>query len=232
MQSEVIPQTATRVDRPEAGLAVITVDDGKVNAFTPALLVQLDQLLGELAREGLAVVIAGRPGRFSAGFDLAVLGAGRSQASELVRAGVGVLLRVLTHPRPVVAACGGHAIGMGAFLLVAADYRVGAEGNFRIGLPEVASGIAISSMVFELCRPRLTATALNRTLRGETVSPAGALADGYLDELADLPGLLDVAVERASAMAANPPAGFEATKAALRGPVVESVRARMEADLA
>lgn len=231
MQGEPIRHTL-HVERAETNVAVIAIDDGKANALRPTLLSRLDQALVELASEGIAAVITGRPGWFSAGFDLAVLRSGGSDARDMVRSGISVLLRVLTHPRPVVTACSGHAIGMGAFLLVASDYRVGAAGGFRVGLPEVAGGIAIPQVFFGLCRPALTAAALNRTLRGETVSPVQALADGYLDQLVEASRVVAVAVERASAMAANPAGGFQATKAALRAPVIEAVRQRMEVDLA
>ena len=60
----------------------------------------------------------------------------------MVRLGAELALRVLSFPRPVAIACNGHAYPMNAFLMLAADIRIGTEGAFGIGMNEVAIGIA------------------------------------------------------------------------------------------
>src|SRR5215831_5149845 len=114
----------------DGSVAVIGLDDGKANAITLDVLAGIDQGLVK-AREGgaTAVLLAGRPGRFSAGFDLSVMTAGESQMRELVTGGAELLLRIFTYPMPVVCACTGHALAMGSLLLLAADVRVGAAGD-------------------------------------------------------------------------------------------------------
>ena len=112
-------------------VAVVTLDDGKVNALSRQMLTDIDGALDRAVADGAIVVLTGRPGVFSAGFDLRVLRAGGEEALAMVRAGFELAARVLSFPRPVVIACNGHAIAMGAFLLLSGDYRVGAAGLER-----------------------------------------------------------------------------------------------------
>ena len=89
------------------------------------------------------MAIIGRPGKFSAGFDLSVMTAGPDQARDLLRAGADLALRIYTFPIPVVLGATGHALAMGAILLMAADVRIGADGPFKVGLPEVEIGMPL-----------------------------------------------------------------------------------------
>ena len=135
--SEIV--TIRRVD----DVAVLEFDDGKANALgndtIDALLAALDEVDGNAD----AVVLAGRPGRFSAGFDLKVMGSGPEAAQAMLARGVDLFLRLYLYPRPVVAACTGHAIAAGAIILMSCDLRVGTRGEFKIGLPEVTIGMPL-----------------------------------------------------------------------------------------
>lgn len=119
-------------------IAVVTLDDGTVNVLSQQMLGDIDGALDRAAADGATVVLTGRPGVFSAGFDLRVLRAGGEEALALLRAGFELAARVLSFPEPVVIACTGHAIAMGAFLLLSGDYRVGAAGPYKITANEVA----------------------------------------------------------------------------------------------
>ena len=112
-------------------IAVVALDDGKVNALGPELLAGLQAALDRAEKEAKALVLTGRPGRFSAGFDLSVLGGGGAAGRDLVTRGAETALRLIDFPLPVVAACSGHAIAMGALLLLASDFRIGATGSFE-----------------------------------------------------------------------------------------------------
>ncbi|HYK66019.1 MAG TPA: crotonase/enoyl-CoA hydratase family protein, partial [Patescibacteria group bacterium] len=136
-------------------VATITMDDGKVNAMSPAMLSALNDALDKATSDRAIVVLTGRRGTFSAGFDLKVLGAGGPDAQQMVTAGFELGYRMLSFPAPIVVACSGHAIAMGAFLLLSADYRLGADGPFRIGANEVAIGITMPHFGVEICRQRL-----------------------------------------------------------------------------
>jgi enoyl-CoA hydratase len=128
-----------------AGVATVSMDDGKVNVMSAAMLRELTTAFERAEKDGVTVILtSARGGIFSAGFDTQILARKDPQeVFEMVRLGAELAARVLAFPRPVVAACPGHAYPMGAFLLLASDIRIGAEGSYRIGLHEVAIGIPV-----------------------------------------------------------------------------------------
>jgi enoyl-CoA hydratase len=137
-------------------IATITIDDGKVNALSLAVLAELNAALDQAERGGAVVILAGRDGVFSAGFDLPALRGGGPDAIAMLRAGFELAARLLAFPRPVVIACTGHAVAMGVFLLLCGDYRVGATGPYKITANEVAIGLTMPRAAVEICRQRLT----------------------------------------------------------------------------
>src|SRR5262245_33488570 len=164
-----------------SGVATVTMDDGKANALSPSMLSVLNDALDRAEKDDVAAaVLAGRPGRFSAGFDLNVLRAGGSDAEAMVRGGFELAERLLGFPRPVVVACTGHAMAMGSFLLCAADYRVGVAGDFKIQANEVALGITMPYSALALMRYRLTPAAFDRAVGLSALfTPATAMAAGW-----------------------------------------------------
>ena len=115
-------------------VAVVRIDDGKANAISHAVIDGLNAALDAAERQAGAVVIIGREGKFSAGFDLSVIKQGPDAAVGLLKAGAALALRIYEHPQPVVMGCTGHALAMGAILLMAADIRIGSTGPAKIGL--------------------------------------------------------------------------------------------------
>src|SRR5262245_27071908 len=111
--------------RLEQSIATITLDDGKVNALSPAMQSQINRALDQAVGDRATVVLTGRPGVWSAGFDLGVLRSGGPAALDMVRSGFALAERLLAFPQPVVIACSGHAVAMGLFLLLSGDYRIG-----------------------------------------------------------------------------------------------------------
>src|SRR3954468_10810787 len=105
-------------DRIEDAIATITMDDGKRNALSPAMLAELNAALDRAEAARALVVLTGRDGVFSAGFDLRVLGNAGADAAGMVRTGFELAARLLAFPTPTVVACTGHAIAMGAFLVL------------------------------------------------------------------------------------------------------------------
>ena len=120
------------------GIVQISLDNGKANVVSLDLANQMITLLDKAEEDGKGVLLCGSPGMFSAGFDLKVIASGMEKAQAMMQAGVLMIERLYKHPQPVVIACEGHAIGMGEFMLLAADYRVGAKGAFTIQLPETS----------------------------------------------------------------------------------------------
>lgn len=168
---------------PENDFTLISMDDGKANALGFDMLAQLDAALDEAEQAGKVVIIAGRPGKFSAGFDLKVMGQGGDGMMNLLRAGANMSRRLLNFPTPVVLAVSGHALAMGALVLLSADYRVGVHGTYKIGLNEVAIGMTLPYFGIELARARLAKTHVGAAVTLAKVYDAqGAVEAGYLDE--------------------------------------------------
>jgi enoyl-CoA hydratase len=163
-------------------IATITMDDGKVNVLSRAMLNELGAALGRAAADRAVVVLTGREGVFSAGFDLPVLRAGGAEAADLLRAGFDLAARLLAFPTPVLVACPGHAVAMGVFLVLSGDYRIGIRGPYKLTANEVAIGMTMPRGAVEICRQRLTPACFNRAVvLAEVFAPEDAVAAGFLD---------------------------------------------------
>ncbi|MEG5265905.1 crotonase/enoyl-CoA hydratase family protein [Pseudomonas sp. JDS28PS106] len=166
----------------EEGIATLTLNNGKVNAISPDLIVAFNAALDRAEQDRAVVILTGQPGVLSAGYDLKVMTSSPQAAIELVAQGSALARRLLAHPFPIVAACPGHAVAKGAFLLLSSDYRIGVEGPFSIGLNEVQIGMTMHHAGIELARDRLRKSAFQRAvINAEMFDPAGALAAGFLD---------------------------------------------------
>lgn len=215
------------------GVAVVQLDDGKANAISHQVIELFHAALDRSLDEAGAVAVLGRPGRFSAGFDLSVMTAGDQPMQELVLAGAELLLRIYGHPQPVVAGCSGHALAGGAILLMASDTRIGAAGDFRIGLNEVAIGMALPVFAVELARDRLTPTELTAaTSQGRIYDPEGARAAGYLDRVVDADAVAGDAVAEARRLADLRRGAVAQTKKRLRSATLQRIRATLDEDVA
>jgi len=217
------------------GVATISIDDGKANALSHAVLEGIESALDQaLNAEVGAVVVEGRDGKFSAGFDLAVMTAGPTEARDMLGRGAELGLRFYELPVPVVFAVTGHALAMGGILQCCADVRIGAEGPYRIGLPEVRIGMPVPAFAVELCRDRLSPRWFNRAVQlGEGLDPHQALQAGFLDEVVELDQVRPRAQEVAADLAANVHRGpFRMTRSTTRGALAGQLRDALADDLA
>lgn len=218
----------------EDGIGRIHLDDGKMNVMSPAMQAAIGDALDQAERDDVVVVFRGRPGVFSAGFDLGILrGDDTAPGTAMVLGGFELAARVLSHPRPVVVACTGHAVAMGLFLTLACDYRIGLDAPHRLTANEVAIGLTLPRAAEELLRHRLTPSALDRAaLLALDVGPADAVRDGVLDEVV-APDVFDVRVEEvARSMCALEPVAQRTTKARVRSAVVGRLRTAISLDRA
>jgi enoyl-CoA hydratase len=215
----------------EGSSSRITMDDGKLNVLTLEMLTGLHEAFSRAEGDGLPVVLRGREGAFSAGFDLQVLRSGGLGAADLLNAGFTLAERILSFPTPVAIACTGHAVAMGLFLVVAGDYRIGVDGPYRFTANEVAIGFTIPRTPVELCRHRLLPGYFDRTIiLAEVFSPNSALAGGILDRVVE-PSELDGAMDDlAASLAALDVKAHAAAKLRARAPALEAVRAAVAAD--
>jgi enoyl-CoA hydratase len=205
--------------------SIIWLDDGKVNALTREIIGACSDGLDRAEKEAQALVIVGRPGCFSAGFDLPVLRQGGDTARELFRAGGELALRLYAFPRPVVIACTGHAVAMGAILCLSVDCRIGADGDYKIGLNEVAIGLPLPVLGMELARDRLSKRHLDRAaLQAQMYSPREAVDAGFLDRVAPQTAVIDESIDEARRLASLDPAAHRTTKLQLRGDTIARIR--------
>jgi enoyl-CoA hydratase len=161
------------------GVATIVMDDGKANALSPAMIAAVNGALDRATSDGAVVILTGRTGIFSGGFDLTTLRAGGPDAAQMLEQGFRLALRLLEHPAPVIIACNGHAVAMGVFLLLSGDYLIGADGPFRLVANEVAIGLTITFTAIELCRQRLAPSHFIRVVGlAEIYAPVDAVAAG------------------------------------------------------
>lgn len=199
------------------GVATIAMDDGKVNVLSLSMLAAINEAFDRAEAEQVAVVLTGRPGVFSAGFDLVTLQAGGPEASAMGRGGFALAARVLAYPYPVVAACTGHAVAMGAFLLCSCDYRVGAGGSYKLTANEVAIGFPLPDVAIAILRNRLTPSALNRAAAlAEVFTPENAVANGFLDRVVAPESVLEEAQNLVRTLTALDATAHAITKSAVR----------------
>jgi enoyl-CoA hydratase len=172
------------------GIATLTLSNGKVNAISPDVIAAFNAALDRAEQDRAIVVITGQPGILSGGYDLKVMTSGPQNAIDLVAAGSTLARRMLAHPYPIIVACPGHAVAKGAFILLSADYRIGVEGPFSIGLNEVQIGMTMHHVGIELARDRLRKSAFHRSvINGEMFDPQGALEAGFLDKVVTVDAL-------------------------------------------
>jgi enoyl-CoA hydratase len=166
----------------EDGIATLTLSNGKVNAISPDVIAAFNAALDQAVTDRAVVIITGTPGILSGGYDLKVMTSGPKEAVSLVTAGSTLARRLLSHPFPVIVACTGHAVAKGAFLLLSADYRIGTDGPFSIGLNEVQIGMTMHHAGIEIARDRLSKSAFPRSvINGEMFNPKSAVDAGFLD---------------------------------------------------
>ncbi len=226
--------THTLIELEDApGVLTITMDDGKANALSPAMFAELNAAFDRAEADDVgAVVLAGRPGRFSGGFDLSVLGGPQDEAMGMLRAGFELSHRLLSFPRPVVTASTGHALAMGSFLLLSGDHRIGAAGAFKIQANEVAIGLPVPAPAVAILRHGLTQPAFDRAaVLAHTFDPESAVAAGWLHQVVAPDDVIPTAQSVAAGLVATlDPSAHAISKLRVRAHALDELRAAIDAD--
>lgn len=218
----------------DGDIVVTRVDDGKANAITHDIVGGLHAALDRAEADDIgAVAIIGRPGKFSAGFDLAVMQSSMDNARDLLRAGGELALRIYTFPKPVVLGCTGHAMAMGAILLLSADSRIGALGQFKIGLNEVAIGMPVPRFAVELARDRLSKRQfVPAVAHAKLFDAQGAVDAGYLDLAVEPDDVEAVTLDHTRHLASSLKRGaFQLTRTFMREELGQQLKAGMDRDM-
>jgi enoyl-CoA hydratase len=216
----------------EENYAIITINNGKANAISHEVVAGLNESLDQASVENKVVILTGKTGFFSAGFDLKVMSKSPESAKELVTKGSRLSLRMLSFPQPIIVACSGHAIAKGAFLLLSADYRIGVEGAFKIGLNEVMIGMTMHNAGIAIAKARLSEVYLNRSVNNaEMYSSKQAIAAGFLDIIVPPGELILTAIKVAKMSAKLNKKAHAETKLKVRKQHLEALEIAIELDL-
>ncbi len=214
------------------GISSITLDDGKANVLSPQMFRAVNEALDRAQADNNVVLLSGRPGVFSGGFDLAVFKQDPAAQFEMLKAGALLTQRLRSFPAPIVAACTGHAIAMGVFTLLSTDFRIGAAGAFKIWVNEVHIGMTVPRFAIETCRQRLAPAHFHRAVvTGELHTPQQALAAGFLDELVPVGELLQAARQKALALARVGRKEYLATKLRADAAALQVLREAIRQDI-
>lgn len=215
----------------ENQIAVITLNNGKVNAISPQVIEELNAALDQAEQEKSVVILTGQAGIFSGGYDLKTMKESLASAIALVTAGSTLSRRLLSFPFPVIGACSGHAIAKGAFLMLSCDYRIGCKGDFKIGLNEVAIGMTMHDAGIEIARNRIPRNYLTRSvINAELFAPETAILAGFLDHIVEPEQLLDTAKAAAKQMLSLNMRAHKGTKLKERKSILAALDAAIEND--
>jgi enoyl-CoA hydratase len=212
-------------------IATITMDDGKANVMSGAMLAALGDAFDQAERDASVVVLTGKRGLFSGGYDMAMFASTQAEIARVIRAGGELVYRILSFPKPVLIACTGHAIAQGAFILLAGDVRIGVSGDRKIGLNEVALGLTIPFYGIEVARQRLTPAWFNHAcVTAALYDPETARTAGFLDQLVAPDELAAATALEAKRLASLNAGAHAAVKLRVRKTALMAMRAGIDAE--
>ena len=209
----------------EDEISIITLDDGKANVFSEEMTQAINDCLDKVPTDSGSLIITGRPGMFSAGFDLKVIASGDvPKIKKMSLSGFKLLSRIFSFPRPVVAACSGHGIALGTFLLCCCDYRIGIKGEFLLGANEMKTNMVIPTPILELIKFRISPSHKYRSIIGaEMYQLDKAIDAGLMDEVEEAETLMDAAIKKAKDLATMGHPSYTLTKALFIKDVADSI---------
>lgn len=211
-------------------IAHIVLDDGKVNAVGHTFIDSVNAALDSAEQDQAgAVILQGREGMFSAGFDLGEFKKGPEPGMAMVVKGMELLIRLYSFPLPLVAACTGHGIAMGAFIIMACDSRIGTRGAYKVTLPETAIGMELPPVLLALTASRIPPQYMTRVaIQSEVFDPDQAVAIGFLDEVVEADALDARALAEAEKLMQLPPREYAANKLFVRKNALADMQAALE----
>jgi Delta3-Delta2-enoyl-CoA isomerase len=206
-----------------------------VNALSPELIAAILRAVQTAPREAKrALVLSGSPGMFSAGLDVPALLKLDRPAMECVWHDFYALMNALaSSPIPIAVAITGHAPAGGTVLALFCDWRVGAEGDFKIGLSEVQVGLPLPPVILSALRRLVGARQAERlAVTGLLVSPGNAAMLGLVDEVVPAAQVVDRALEWCQDLLALPKAAMDLTRGQARADLVGEFARDIEHEVA
>ena len=198
----------------EDDISIITLDDGKANVFSPEMSYQLNGCLDQVDTESGCLIITGREGMFSAGLDLKTIQSGDvDRIVEMSSRAFKLLARIFSFPRPVIAACSGHGIALGTFLVCCCDYRIGIKGDYMLGANEMRTNMVIPTPILELIKFRVNDSHKYRAVLGaEMYNFNQAQEAGLIDDVVEIDNLMTAAKDKAKDLATMGHPSYTMTK--------------------
>ena len=195
-------------------ISILTLNDGKANVFSAEMSKQVNECLDQVETEKGCLIITGKEGMFSAGLDLKTIQSGDvDKIMEMSTNAFMLLARIFSFPRPVIAACSGHGIALGTFLLCCCDYRIGVKGDFMLGANEMRTNMVIPIPILELIKFRVNNSHKYRAVLGaEMYTLEQAIEAGLIDEVVDSKDIMKAAKEKAKDLQAMGHPSYSITK--------------------
>ena len=214
----------------ENDISIIKLDDGKANAFSFEMLSQVNALLAQVPKDSGALVITGRDGLFSGGFDLKTLATGdMEKITMMVQLGYRLLLELYSFDRPIIAAVSGHAIALGLFVTCSADYRIAIDGEYVCQANEVRNNMDIPPQIMEILKARVNKNYFYPAVfHSDTYSVQDSIAVGYIDEVVSAEKFMDRVMEKANELASLPHPFYANTKKSAQEDVREKIAAAIK----
>ena len=198
----------------EEDISIITLDDGKANVFSSEMSQQVNDCLDQVETEKGCLIITGKEGMFSAGLDLKTIQSGdMEKILDMSSSAFKLLARIFSFPRPVIAACSGHGIALGTFLICCCDYRIGIKGDFMLGANEMRTNMVIPTPILELIKFRVNNSHKYRAVLGaEMYTLEKAKEAGLMDDVVNPEDLMQAAMEKAKDLATMGHPSYALTK--------------------
>ncbi|MEL0207388.1 MAG: crotonase/enoyl-CoA hydratase family protein [Gammaproteobacteria bacterium] len=198
----------------EGDISIIKLDDGKANAFSHDMLSQVNELLAKVPRDSGALVITGREGLFSGGFDLKTFATGdMEKITKMVQLGYRLLLELFSFDRPIVAAVSGHSIALGLFVTCSADYRIAIDGKYVCQANEVRNNMDIPTQIMEILKARVNKKYFYPAVyHSDAFSVQDSIEVGYIDEVVPEDQFMARVIEKAKELATLPHPFYANTK--------------------
>ena len=214
----------------EEDISILTLDDGKANVFSSKMSQQVNDCLDQVETEKGCLIITGKEGMFSAGLDLKTIQSGDMDLiMEMSANAFKLLARIFSFPRPVIAACSGHGIALGTFLICCCDYRIGVKGDYLLGANEMRTNMVIPTPILELIKFRVNNSHKYRAVLGaEMYTLEDSLAAGLMDEVVDQNLLMSAVNEKAKDLATMGHPSYSMTKELFIADPMSKINTAME----
>ena len=211
-------------------ISIIKLDDGKANAFSYDMLTQVNELLAKVPRDSGALVITGRDGLFSGGFDLKTLAAGdMEKIKKMVQLGYRLLLELYSFDRPIIAAVSGHSIALGLFVTCSADYRIAIDGKYICQANEVRNNMDIPTQIMEILKARVNKNYFYPAVfHSDAYSVQDSIEVGFIDEVVPQTEFMDRVMEKAKELATLPHPFYANTKKSAQDDVRQKISDAIE----